>query len=107
MDLLGMIDGMWQWLTTEPSGQRTALGIALVGVLLAMVLIKRAAKWTKNHGGHLPALGIIALGLFYAAVLSLKLDPTQWIVAAVFAAVVFLGLVFFTSKRNQRRRAAA
>lgn len=107
MDLIGMIDNTWRWFTTDPTGQRAALGIILAGALFGFFLTKRAAKWAQHHSGHLPALAIVALGLFYAAVLGLRLDPTQWIVAAVGAVVVFLGLAVYAGKRNARRRAAA
>jgi Mn2+/Fe2+ NRAMP family transporter len=106
MDLT-MIDGIWQWLTTDPAGQRTALGIVLLASLAGYMFFQRALKWASKHSRHLPALAAVTAALFYAAVLSLELGPAQWTVAAVGAVVVFLALALLAGRRKTSKRAAA
>ncbi len=70
------------WLLADPTGQRVALGAVLVALVLGLWLFAKFGQTLAKKCRHLPKLLLAVGGGYYAAVLLLKLDATQWAPAA-------------------------
>ena len=97
------------YLTADPTGRRIALGVALGVLLVGAWLTLRFGRAVVKKLRRLPALLLVTLGGYYAAVLALRLDASQWAPAAAVAGatlgvVAVLGLVARRSGRGQSQK---
>ncbi|MEM1027049.1 MAG: hypothetical protein AAGJ38_03105 [Planctomycetota bacterium] len=109
MDVLNEITAVWsQWgglawnwfassswgmyLTSDPTGQRVALGLGLASMLVGGWLSVKFGRAVVRRCRHVPMVLLIALGAYYASVLALRLDASQWVPAAAVAAMTLLVL---------------
>ncbi|MEM8782292.1 MAG: hypothetical protein AAGE65_05475 [Planctomycetota bacterium] len=125
MDVLGEITAVWgQWfgqawswfsgtpwgayLVSDPTGQRVALGVGLAVLLVGGWFAVKFGKALIRRCRHVPTVLLIALGAYYASVLALRLDASQWAPAAAVAALTLLvlGLTAATAGRVGRRKKA-
>lgn len=105
----------WAWLAnTSPgayllgdaTGQRVLLGLGLALMLVSGWVAVRFGRLLVHRCRHVPTVLLIALGAYYASVLLLRLDASQWAPAAAVAAVTLLvvGLVMAAASHAGARR---
>ncbi|MEM1099431.1 MAG: hypothetical protein AAGH92_11670 [Planctomycetota bacterium] len=97
------------YLTGDPTGQRVALGVALASLLVGGWLAVKFGRAVLRRCRHVPMVLLVALGAYYASVLALRLDASQWAPAAAVAALTLLvlGLAMSAASRVGGKRSRA
>ncbi|MEM7577809.1 MAG: hypothetical protein AAF328_10065 [Planctomycetota bacterium] len=94
------------YLSADPTGQRVALGAGLALMLVGGWLVVKFGRAVVRRCRHVPMVLLVALGAYYASVLALQLDASQWAPAAAVAALTLLvlGLTMSAAARIGGRR---